>query len=218
MLVYPIFVSDFRVIMNQTATAPWLFYAEATPNPDAMKFVANRAILPGNSLEFTNPADASDSPLAKELFRFSFVKTVFITQNFITILKHPGSVEWQDLIAMVRSFLAGFFDEGKQVVLAKPEKGSASAATALTAPGLDPDTLTELDKKIVSILDEYIRPAVEGDGGAITFRSFNEGVVTLVLQGSCSGCPSSTMTLKSGIEGLLRRLVPEVEKVVAENA
>jgi Fe-S cluster biogenesis protein NfuA len=204
--------------MMNTATAPWLFYAEATPNPDAMKFVANRSILPGNSLEFTDSSMAAESPLAKELFRFSFVKTVFISQNFITILKHPGVLEWQELIQMVRTFLAGFFEEGNQVVTNKPQKGSATAATALTAPGLDPDTLSEIDKKIIAILDEYIRPAVEGDGGAITFRSFSDGLVTLVLQGSCSGCPSSTMTLKSGIEGLLRRMVPEVEKVVAENA
>lgn len=204
--------------MTNTAAAPWLFYAEATPNPDAMKFVANRVILPGNSLEFSEPSKAAESPLAKELFRFSFVKTVFVSQNFITIVKHPGAVEWQELISMVRPFLSGFFDEGKQVMLNKPEKGNASAATSLTAPGLDPDSLSDLDKKIVEILDEYIRPAVEGDGGAITFRSFRDGVVTLVLQGSCSGCPSSHMTLKAGIEGLLRRMIPEVEKVVAENA
>ena len=218
MVLCPIFAEDFRVNMNQTATAPWLFYAEATPNPDAMKFVANKAILPGNSLEFNDPSNVSESPLAKEIFRFSFVKSVFISQNFVTIVKHPGALDWQEVISLVRTFLGSYFDEGRPVLTARPEKGSASAGTGVTAPGLDPDTLSELDRKIVSILDEYIRPAVEGDGGAITFRSFKEGVVTVAMQGSCSGCPSSTMTLKAGIEGLLRRMVPEVEKVVAENA
>lgn len=203
--------------MNQTETTPWLFYAEATPNPDAMKFVANKAILPGNSLEYHHLSEFSDSPLAKEIFRFSFVKSLFVSQNFITLTKHHGSIAWEELIPMVRPFLSGFFEEGKQVIISRPSRGSASAATMLTAPGIDPDTLSELDKKIVSVLDEYIRPAVEGDGGAITFKRFHEGTVTLLLQGSCSGCPSSTMTLKAGIEGLLRRMVPEVEKVVAEN-
>jgi Fe-S cluster biogenesis protein NfuA len=118
---------------------------------------------------------------------------------------------------MIRAFIKSFMEEGGKVLAEKPEPGAAHAGTQVTAPGIDPANLTELDRQIISILDEYIRPAVQGDGGAITFHSFNDGVVTVVLQGSCSGCPSSTMTLKAGIEGLLTRMVPEVNKVVALN-
>jgi Fe-S cluster biogenesis protein NfuA len=200
----------------ESVAAPWIIYAEATPNPASMKFVANKVLIPNNQLEYTSAAQTKDSPLAQEIFRFSFVKAVFISGNFVTIQKSE-QVEWEEVQGMIRAFIKSFMEEGGKVLAEKPEPGAAHAGTQVTAPGIDPANLTELDRQIISILDEYIRPAVQGDGGAITFHSFNDGVVTVVLQGSCSGCPSSTMTLKAGIEGLLTRMVPEVNKVVALN-
>lgn len=200
----------------ETLSTPWIIYAEATPNPASMKFVANKVLIPNNLLEYTSAAQAKDSPLAAEIFRFSFVKAVFISGNFVTIQK-TDQVDWEEVQGMIRTFIKSFLEEGGKVLSEKPEPGAAHAGTQVTAPGIDPATLTETDRQIISILDEYIRPAVQGDGGAITFHSFNDGVVTVVLQGSCSGCPSSTMTLKAGIEGLLTRMVPEVNKVVALN-
>jgi len=201
--------------MESIAT-PWIIYAEATPNPASMKFVANKVLIPNNQLEFTTVAQTKDSPLAAEIFRFSFVKAVFISNNFVTIQK-TEQVEWEEVQAMIRAFLKSYLEEGGKILLEKPDPGATHAGTQVTAPGIDPASLNELDRKIISLLDEYIRPAVEGDGGAITFHSYADGVVTVVLQGSCSGCPSSTMTLKAGIEGLLTRMVPEVNKVVALN-
>ena len=200
----------------ETVSTPWVIYAEATPNPASMKFVANKVLIPNNLLEYTSAAQAKDSPLAAEIFRFSFVKGVFISGNFVTIQK-TEQVEWEEVQGMIRAFIKSFLEEGGKVLIEKPQPGAAHAGTQVTAPGIDPANLSELDRQIISILDEYIRPAVQGDGGAITFHSFHEGVVTVVLQGSCSGCPSSTMTLKAGIEGLLTRMVPEVNKVVALN-
>jgi NFU1 iron-sulfur cluster scaffold homolog, mitochondrial len=200
----------------ETTTSPWVIYAEATPNPSSMKFVANRVLIPNNSLEFTDPSQTKESPLAAEIFKFSFVKGVFITQNFVTIQK-TDTIEWNDVLLIVREFLKNYLENGGKIISEKPDKNSTAAGTQVTAPGVDPESLTETERKIVSLLDEYIRPAVEGDGGAISFKSFQDGVVTVVMQGSCSGCPSSTMTLKAGIEGLLRRMVPEVNSVVAES-
>lgn len=200
----------------ETVSTPWVIYAEATPNPASMKFVANKVLIPNNLLEYTSAAQAKDSPLAAEIFRFSFVKGVFISGNFVTIQK-TEQVEWEEVQGMIRAFIKSFLEEGGKVLIEKPQPGASHAGTQVTAPGIDPANLSELDRQIISILDEYIRPAVQGDGGAITFHSFHEGVVTVVLQGSCSGCPSSTMTLKAGIEGLLTRMVPEVNKVVALN-
>lgn len=178
-------------------------YAESTPNPATMKFVANKMLLPdGLSMDFPGVETTADSPLAAQLFQFSGVTGVFIASNFVTVTK-ASELEWSDLIPILREFVKGYLSSGEPIVFAKQTSESAASAS-------------EIDEKIKQLLDEYIRPAVEEDGGAISFKSFDKGVVTVILQGSCSGCPSSTLTLKAGIENLLKRMVPEVTEVVSE--
>jgi NFU1 iron-sulfur cluster scaffold homolog, mitochondrial len=196
----------------ETATLPVFVYAESTPNPASMKFVANKLLIKGEPLEFNSLGKATKSPLAHELLKFPFISGIFIASNYVTVTK-TVHVDWEDVLNELREFITGYLQSGKPVLAEKVStaKGEITDDTPNPAEGY-----TELEKKIVSILDEYIRPAVEQDGGAISFTSFNEGVVTVKLKGSCSGCPSASFTLKAGIEGLLRRMVPEVDKVVAE--
>lgn len=190
---------------------PTTVYAESTPNPSTMKFVANRLIIePDKQVEYLSEADCDGSPLAKELFKGGYVKSLFFSGNFITITKSDAK-EWPTLTSPVREFLTDYFTKGLPVIEIYPEKQvvKEQVTEAVIQEG-------STEEQIVNILEEYIRPAVEQDGGAITFRSFNNGVVTVALQGSCSGCPSSKVTLKSGIENLLTRMVPGVTEVVAE--
>ena len=190
---------------------PTTVYAESTPNPSTMKFVANRLIIePDKQVEYLNAIECEGSPLAKELFKGGYVKSLFFSSNFITITKTDAK-EWATLTSPVREFLTDYLTKGLPVIEVYPEKQAVKekVTEAVISEG-------STDEQIVNILEEYIRPAVEQDGGAITFRSFNEGVVTVALQGSCSGCTSSKVTLKSGIENLLTRMVPGVTEVVAE--
>lgn len=196
-----------------TLSIPTSIYAESTPNPAAMKFVSNRALIEGAPIDFTSKEQTKPSPLATKLFTFPFVTGVFIASNFITISKSKN-VEWFDIQSDLREFLQDYLSQGQAVLSAKVVTEKAAIVGDSEVIGEKPTN--ETDIKIAQILDEYIRPAVESDGGAITFKSFKNGTVTVVLQGSCSGCPSSTFTLKAGIEGLLKRLVPEVNEVVAE--
>lgn len=177
-------------------------YAEATPNPETMKFVANRMILNNDSADFQTREAALKSPLATELFQLPYVNAVFIMNNFITISK-LSTYEWPDIMHDLREFVKNYLEAGKEI-LAKREAG------------LNEEEENEIVKKIKDLLDTHVKPAVEMDGGMISFKSFDEGVVKVVLKGSCSGCPSSTITLKAGIENLLKRMVPEVEAVEAE--
>lgn len=176
-------------------------YAEATPNPASMKFVANKMLLPNDSADFRNAADAERSALATALFEMPFVNGVFIMNNFVSITKND-QYEWFDLIPDLRSFFTEWIEDGKEVVSAEKL--------------LSEEESSEIEQKIKQLLDDHVKPAVEMDGGAIDFKSFHNGVVTVQMKGSCSGCPSSTMTLKAGIENLLRRMVPEVVAVEAE--
>lgn len=180
-------------------------YTESNPNPGSLKFVATVDLLPpGDSLDFPNPASALNSPLVTELFKFNFVQRVFIASNFITITKSPD-VEWFDVKMMLKDYIKAYLEEEKPIFRD-------------FVPTSTDENDSQLVLKIKSLLDEYVRPAVEMDGGAISFHSFKEdtGTVTVNLQGSCSGCPSSTITLKNGIENLLKRMVPEVNEVIAE--
>jgi len=185
-------------------------YTEMTPNPETMKFVANKLLYPGKSIDFPDASVAGPSPLAAELFGFPFIKAVFIASNFVTLTKTPET-EWNDVIPAVREFLKQYLEDGKSVV------NEEEVATFRTETSNQPDADdTDVVKRIKELLDNYVRPAVEMDGGAIQFRSYDEGVVNLMLQGSCSGCPSSMITLKAGIEGMMKRMIPEVKEVVAE--
>ena len=189
-------------------------YAESTPNPAVMKFGTTKA-LTSTDVEYKNIEDASkSSPLAQALFSFPFVKEVFISNNYISITKYD-IVEWQEVFADLRSFIRNYIQEGKMIIKELPKV----EATKKEAPAVV-ENLEGTPAKIVDILDEYIRPAVASDGGNIAFKSYNEEtkVVSVILQGACSGCPSSTATLKNGIEMMLQEMLPnQVSEVVAIN-
>jgi Fe-S cluster biogenesis protein NfuA len=178
-------------------------HTESSPNPNSLKFVVDVSLAP-ESVDFPDAASARNCPIALDLFKFSFVKRVFISSNFITITK-AEDIEWSDAIPMLKALIKGNLEEGKPLFLAT----QANSNSVLES---DP----EIVQRIKVLLDEYIRPAVEQDGGAINFSSYDDGVVKVLLQGSCSGCPSSTVTLKAGIENLLKRMIPEVKEVIAE--
>ncbi len=197
--------------MLKTGNPVISIYTEMTPNPETMKFVANKLLYPGKSIDFPDADTAKPSPLAIELFGFPFVKAVFIASNFVTLTRTSADTEWSDVIPSVRQFLKDYLEEGKAVInedeVVTIKKESSNEVSA------DDDDVV---KRIKELLDNYVRPAVEMDGGAIQFKSYNEGVVNLAMQGSCSGCPSSMITLKAGIEGMMKRMIPEVQEVVAE--
>ena len=176
-----------------------------------MKFVLNFELVPdGSSFDYATPSDAisegKNSPLAVALFGFDFVQRVFISSNFITVTK-DDETKWEDELFGTKQFLKQFFEDKKDVF-------AKTTIAAYESAGGEQDSETVI--KIKAVLDQYVRPAVESDGGAINFHSYNDGVVKVLLQGSCSGCPSSTITLKQGIENLLTRMVPEVREVLAE--
>ena len=196
---------------------PVTVYAEMTPNPTTMKFVVNKHLLAmGDSVEFSSMAEAKGySPLAEELFNLPFVKGVFIASNFVTITK-TDNLSWDFITMELREFIRNWIGDAKEVLVMMPPKNAAPADDETQAPKKEFE-VSEYDDAIRGLLDEYVRPAVENDGGAIDFRGFEDGIVTVVLRGSCAGCPSSTQTLKGGIETLLKNHLPEVTEVVAEN-
>ena len=191
-------------------------YAEASPNPESMKFVLNQQLLAdGVSVDYPTVEAAANSPLAQELFNFDYVGRVFIAQNFVTVTKTQPELAWTQLIPELRQFLKSYVEAGGPLFTVDPAEAHKAAQVA-AATGDHSAADQQIAQKVIDLLDNYVRPAVEQDGGNITFKSYNQGVVTVNLQGSCSGCPSATVTLKSGIENLLKRMVPEVTEVVAE--
>lgn len=201
----------------ETQQIPITIYSEMTPNPNTMKFVANKMLVgEGIVAEYLNQNEAKESsPIAESLFVFPFVKGVFITRNFITVSK-VDSIEWDDITLELRLFIAESLKKNPEVVTTLPEPKEKSEEVINEKSTFTPTITSEIDQQIVDLLDEYVRPAVENDGGAIHFKSFEEGIVTVILKGSCSGCPSSTATLKGGVEQLLRANVPQVKEVIAE--
>jgi Fe-S cluster biogenesis protein NfuA len=195
--------------MIKTGNPVISIYTEMTPNPETMKFVANKLLYPGKIIDFPDVETAKPSPLAIELFGFPFVKSVFIASNFVTLTKTVDT-DWDDVIPAIRQFLKEYLEEGKPVINEEDILVTKTDGNAIDA---DDDDVV---KRIKELLENYVKPAVEMDGGAIQFRSYNEGVVNLMLQGSCSGCPSSMITLKAGIESMMKRMIPEVKEVVAE--
>ncbi len=194
--------------MIQTGNAIISIYTESTPNPETMKFVANKLLFHSKSLDFPDIAAAQVSPLAMELFLFPFVKGVFIASNFVTVTKSEDA-EWLDVIPTIKDFLKVYLEDGKLIVT--PEY-VASLEANNTNQSSESDS--DIVLKIKELLETYVKPAVEMDGGAIQFKNYADGVVTVALQGSCSGCPSSMITLKSGIEGMMKRMIPEVKEVI----
>ena len=196
-----------------------------TPNPSTMKFVANKYLLPtGASVEFENKAAAKGySPLAEALFDFPFVSKVFIAVNFITVAK-TDNVPWDFITMELREFIREWIAFEKEVLIAMPSQIHLEEQTHSSDPSAPQQAAkpvsfepSPLDDAIIDLLDQYVRPAVANDGGAIDFLGFEDGKVTVLLKGSCSGCPSSTATLKGGIENLLKQHMPEVIEVVAFN-
>lgn len=194
---------------------PVMLYTEQTPNPETLKFVTNQMLYPRKMADF--PEEEQElaqewSPLATALFEFDYVKGVYICNNFVTVTKDTGQ-EWPAIMMELKTFIKNYVEEGKEIV----KEGFEEVKREQEAQEEEQYTgeNAELVNKIKQLLDKYVRPAVEMDGGNIKFHSFNEGVVNVVLQGSCSGCPSSTGTLKVGIEGMLKRMVPEVKSVEA---
>jgi len=195
--------------MIKTGNPVISIYTEMTPNPETMKFVANKLLYPGKIIDFPDVESARPSPLAIELFGFPFIKSVFIASNFVTLTK-TADTDWDDVIPTIRQFLKEYLEEGKPVI--NEEEVVVTKSEGNTIDADDDDVV----KRIKELLENYVKPAVEMDGGAIQFKSYNEGVVNLMLQGSCSGCPSSMITLKAGIESMMKRMIPEVKEVVAE--
>jgi Fe-S cluster biogenesis protein NfuA len=205
---------------------PTAVYAEMTPNPSAMKFVADRALVSGGlQVEYRSKAEAKNSsPLAEELFNFPFVTNVFISGNFVTVTK-DGSLGWEMVVMQLREYIREWLMDNEVTVSAVPtellQRAPIADPTELGAPkpAVDYSAMeaSPYDDEIRFLLDEYVRPAVEQDGGAIDFMAYKDKKVYVQMKGSCSGCPSSTATLKGGIENLLKSKLPEVvEEVVAE--
>ena len=199
--------------MEAVAKTPVLLYTEQTPNPESLKFVTNRMLYRGTA-DFKEAESAVTwSPLATELFKLPFVKGVYICNNFVTISKE-FNYDWSEIMLDIKNIIKNFVENDGLVLregfAEAMEKEQSVAAEHHT------DNDPELVARIKDLIDTYVKPAVEMDGGNIEFKKFDNGTVYVLLQGSCSGCPSSTVTLKSGIEGMLSRMIPEVKSVEAE--
>jgi len=212
--------SGKEAVINDVVTkkVPVTVYAESTPNPATMKFIANKKIVP-SIYEFKNIDDAKVSPLAAKLFHFPFVKEIFMDKNYISITKYDMA-DWNEVVMPLREEIRNFLTEGGTII------DAAAVATTSTTESIEPEktidvsTLDDISAKIVEILEEYIKPAVASDGGNIMFQSYNKDTkeVNVILQGACSGCPSATVTLKNGIETMLKDMIPgEINSVIAVN-
>lgn len=200
--------------MSTATKSPVMLYTEQTPNPETLKFVTNRMLYRGTADFKTIEAAQEWSPLAEALYGHPYVKGVYINNNFVTITKE-FNYAWSDIMLSLKEFIKQYVEEEKVVVKEGFEEAMAKIAAEHEEKMYSGDE-AELVKKIKELIDTYVKPAVEMDGGNIEFKSYNAGVVTVIMQGACSGCPSSTVTLKSGIEGMLKRMVPEVTEVVSE--
>lgn len=204
------------VNVKNKATEAVTVYAESTPNPSVLKFVANKNLVP-TSFEFSSIEEAKLSPFATAIFQFSFVKSIFIDKNYVSITKFDV-IEWEEITLELRTYIKNYIEQKKDMI-------SSNAAESLekTTTQLDEvyEDLDDTSKEIINILEEYIRPAVASDGGNIAFESYNPEtkLVKVILQGACSGCPSSTFTLKNGIENMLKQMMgSKIEAVEAINA
>ncbi|MBL7950676.1 MAG: NifU family protein [Flavobacteriales bacterium] len=198
-----------------SARPPVSLYAESTPNPLTMRYVSSRMLVQdGRLLEFRTPQEpVGVSPLAERIFNLPFVTGVFISSNFITVTRN-NSVDWDLVNLELRDYITDYLRTDGRVVY--DDAPAQALADANERASTHAEAKSPEDEKIIRVLEEYIRPAVEGDGGHIAFKSFDDGLVTVSLRGSCSGCPSSMVTLKQGIENLLKHEVPGVREVVAE--
>lgn len=201
--------------MSTTTSSPKvMLYTEQTPNPETLKFVLNRILYRGTA-DFSEEEFAQEwSPLAAALYELPYVKGVFISNNYVTVTKEMN-YGWQDIMLKLKEFIKSYVEEEKPIINEGFEEVKAKIEEERGVGVEYSEEDAEIAQKIIELIDQYVKPAVEMDGGNIEFKKFHEGIVTVELQGSCSGCPSSTVTLKSGIEGMLKRMVPQVKEVVA---
>jgi Fe-S cluster biogenesis protein NfuA len=202
--------------MENTAKTTVMLYTEQTPNPEALKYVANRMLYRGIADFKEADLAAAWSPMANSLMQLPYVKSVYFNNNYVTITKE-FNYEWSDIMLKIKEFIKSYIEQNGEIV----KEGFAEYAASLQAAevaGQFTGEDGEIARKIKELIDTYVKPAVEGDGGNIEFKSYDKGRVYVQMQGSCSGCPSSTVTLKSGIEGMLKRMVPEVTEVIQEMA
>ncbi len=202
--------------MSDTVTkSPVMLYTEQTPNPESLKFVTNRMLYKGTA-DFREEELAKEwSPLATKLFELPYVKGVYICNNFVTVTKEMN-YEWADIMLKLKDFIKKYIEQGGEIIRDGFEAAMAQVEEERGASYDYTEDEAEIVKKVKDLIETYVKPAVEMDGGNIEFKSWNEGTVVLIMQGACSGCPSSTVTLKAGIEGMLKRMIPEVKEVVAE--
>lgn len=184
-------------------------YTESTPNPKMLKFVSTSVLLPNEMLECKDKEEAVLSPLAQAFFEFDYIDSVFISNDFVTLSKKETEEEWFELSFELKAFLKDYILAGKEIV-------SPAFFEQQKELRKEQAKVVGIDAQIIELLVKYVKPAVEMDGGNIEFKSFDEGKVSLIMQGACSGCPSSSATLKDGIEAMLKRMVPQVTEVVAE--
>ena len=209
------FVNNGGIIIkadeNKTKKQPITVYGEMTPNPATLKFVVNKMVTK-TAMEFKNIDETKPSPLSKELFSFPYVKEIFIDENYISVSKYD-SYEWNDITIELRSFIKLFIENGgtvldEELIVASPKIEKQKIEHF--------DSLDTTSQQIINILEEYVKPAVAADGGNILFDSYDESEkrVKVVLQGACNGCPSSTFTLKSGIENMLKDMLKDKDIIV----
>lgn len=199
--------------MDTTVKSPVLLYTEQTPNPESLKFVSNKMLYQGTA-DFQNESMAKEwSALAAELFALPYVKGVYICNNFVTITKEMN-YGWDEIMLKLKAFIKEYIESGKEILKEGFEEVREEEKKKKAAEMYSGDD-AEIVNKIKDLINTYVKPAVEMDGGNIEFDSYDQGKVTVILQGACSGCPSSTVTLKAGIEGMLKRMVPEVTEVVS---
>jgi NFU1 iron-sulfur cluster scaffold homolog, mitochondrial len=200
---------------SEKKKVPTTIYAESTPNPSVIKFVANKNLVP-SMLEFASVDEATVSPFATELFNFPFVKSIFLDENYISVTKHDVA-DWNDITMELREFIRSYIENGKEIILSNTIQFTKNKETSKEK---EFEALDNTSKEIVNILEEYVKPAVASDGGNIQFESYDaeNKTVKVILQGACSGCPSSTITLKNGIENMLKEMLKgKVETVEAIN-
>jgi Fe-S cluster biogenesis protein NfuA len=212
------YLMEGGVVVNvdsETKKVPVTIYAESTPNPAVIKFVANKNLVPAMA-EFISIDETNSSPFAAELFHFPFVKSVFIDKNYVSITKYDVA-DWNDITMELREFIRNYIENGKPMMIANAPEVKQNTEKAKEEHF---ETLDDISKEIINILEEYVKPAVASDGGNIQFESYDANTknVKVILQGACSGCPSSTFTLKNGIENMLKEMMKgKVETVEAVN-
>lgn len=200
--------------MESTVKSPVMLYTEQTPNPEALKYVTNRLLYPGIADFKEKDLAAEWSPMANSLMELPYVKSVYFNNNYVTVMKELN-YDWAEIMLKLKEFIKDFIENGGEVVkegfaeFAEQQMAQSNASQFAGEDG-------EIARKVKELIDTYVKPAVEMDGGNIEFKAFEKGRVFVTMQGSCSGCPSSTVTLKAGIEGMLKRMVPEVTEVVQE--